>query len=286
MSPSVRAMAALAVPGFALSMLSLCTGQTASGKKPQPKSDPPATVAPAMPKMGPPAPDARLLAFEAPAKQKFVYAVEWRLIRAGTVTLEATPSGEKPTAMSMKLESGGLVASLFKVNDTYSTTYDEPFCATSMKLDALEGKRHRETLVSYDRATNHAHYVERELPAGNVLRDQSVDLLPCSSDALGALIRMRTLSVEPGQSVQIPVSDGRRTAMVKVDAQDREEVRVPMGTFKTIRYEASLLNGVIYPRKGRAFIWYTDDSRHLPVQIRFRMNFPISTVTLGLEKLD
>lgn len=45
-----------------------------------------------------------------------------------------------------------------------------------------------------------------------------------------------------------------------------------------------MLNGVIYSRKGRAFVWLTNDSRHLPVQIRLRMQFPIGTVTLQLAK--
>jgi hypothetical protein len=35
---------------------------------------------------------------------------------------------------------------------------------------------------------------------------------------------------------------------------------------------------------GRVFVWLTDDDRRLPVQIRVRMNFPLGTVTLELEK--
>jgi hypothetical protein len=41
---------------------------------------------------------------------------------------------------------------------------------------------------------------------------------------------------------------------------------------------------VIYTRKGRAFIWLTDDDRRVPVRILLRMNFPLGTVTLDLEK--
>jgi hypothetical protein len=45
-----------------------------------------------------------------------------------------------------------------------------------------------------------------------------------------------------------------------------------------------MLNGVVYTRKGRLFIWLTDDARHLPVQIRLKLPFPIGTVTLQLQK--
>jgi hypothetical protein len=71
---------------------------------------------------------------------------------------------------------------------------------------------------------------------------------------------------------------------VKVEAQERERIKTSAGTFNTVRYEANLLNGVVYSRKGRAFIWLTDDDRKLPVQIRLRMNFPLGTITLDLEK--
>ena len=44
------------------------------------------------------------------------------------------------------------------------------------------------------------------------------------------------------------------------------------------------MNGVVYTRKGDVWLWLTDDARRLPVQIRLRTTFPISTVTLTLEK--
>ena len=56
------------------------------------------------------------------------------------------------------------------------------------------------------------------------------------------------------------------------------------GKFKTIRFEVDILNSVVYQRKGRAWVWISDDAKRLPVQIRLRMSFPVGTVTLGLEK--
>jgi hypothetical protein len=73
---------------------------------------------------------------------------------------------------------------------------------------------------------------------------------------------------------------------VKIEAQEREEVKTPSGTYQTTRFEADLMNGVVYTRKGHAYIWLTDDARRLPVQIRVRMNFPVGTVTLALEKTE
>jgi uncharacterized protein DUF3108 len=210
---------------------------------------------------------------------KLIYNIEWRLIHAGTAVVDATgPEGR------VKLESAGLVSALFKIEDNYSVHYDEPFCATSSVLDAREGRRHRETSITFDRGRNRAIFVERDVPSNTVLRSSQTDIPNCVHDIVGAMFRLRSAHLEPGQSTELPVSDGRRAAQVKIEAQQREAVQTPAGSFSTIRYEAHLLNGVVYNRKGRVFLWLSDDERKLPVQIRLRMSFPVSTVTLQLQK--
>jgi hypothetical protein len=72
--------------------------------------------------------------------------------------------------------------------------------------------------------------------------------------------------------------------MAKVEAQQREDVKTPLGTFKTVRYEIYLFNGALYQRSAHLNIWMTDDRRRLPVQIRVRMTFTIGTITLTLDK--
>ncbi len=228
-----------------------------------------------------PAQPAAALAVQTAVSQRdrLTYDVEWRLIHAGTVVIEA----EKAHA-SLELESAGLVSSLMKIHDVYRVDYDEPLCATSAVMDSQEGKRHHETKVTYDRSSNRATYLERDVIKNAVLHSDEIAVPNCVQEVIGAFLKLRGLSVEPGQSAQIPMSDGRKFVSVKIDAQEREEVKTPVGSFKTIRYEANMLNGVVYSRKGRAFVWLTDDARHLPVQIRLRMQFPIGTVTLQLAK--
>ncbi|HEV1285823.1 MAG TPA: DUF3108 domain-containing protein [Bryobacteraceae bacterium] len=214
-----------------------------------------------------------------PSTERLTYDIEWRLIHAGTAVVDA-----QKTSAHMKLESAGLVSTLFKVDDAYGVTYDEPFCATSATLDAQEGKRHHETRVTFDRTRNRADYVERDLLKNAVLHTYDTAIPNCVHDTLGALISLRGLSLSPGQSVQMPVSDGHHSASVKIEAQDRETIKTAASEYKTIRCETFLMNGIVYNRKGRVFIWLTDDVRRLPVQIQLRMSFPVGTVTLHLLK--
>src|SRR5438046_2998342 len=75
-----------------------------------------------------------------PNNEKLTYNVEWRLIRAGSVIVESKSNWGR-----LKLESAGLVSKLFKIDDAYAVNYDDVYCATTVVLDAIEGKRHRET---------------------------------------------------------------------------------------------------------------------------------------------
>jgi len=92
------------------------------------------------------------------------------------------------------------------------------------------------------------------------------------------------VNLEPGHSMQASVSDGKKVIVAKVEAQQREEIKVPDGTYKTIRYEIFLFDNVLYRRSGHLYVWLSDDRRKLPVQIRARMAFTVGTITLLLEK--
>ena len=214
-----------------------------------------------------------------PGNERFVFGVEWRLIRAGVVTMEIHKNGA-----TLQLDSSGLVSALFKIQDVYRVNFEDNYCASSSLMDAREGKRHGETRVTYDRAQNKAIFSQRDVITGKTVRESTIDTPACVGDVMATLTRLRAANLEIGKTVDLPMSDGRKAALVRVEAQEKEEVKTPAGTFKAIRYEANLLNGVIYTRAGRAFIWLTDDARHMPVQIRLRMNFPVGTVSLQLEK--
>ena len=211
--------------------------------------------------------------------ERLTYTIEWRLIHAGNAVLESGPSSS-----SVKLQSAGLVSTLYMIQDSYRVQFEAPFCATASLMDAREGSRHRETAVNFDRNRNRAFLTEKDLVKNTTASRTDVQIPNCVHEVLSGLLRLRRMKVDIGQSVQLPVTDGRKSAAVKIEAQEREKVNTPAGTFNTVRYEISLLNGVVYLRPGRVFVWLTDDDRRLPVQIRLRMDFPMGTVTLDLEK--
>jgi len=222
-----------------------------------------------------------------PAKETLYYSIDWRLFTAGKarVELTTTPQPRPGYQVNLHLESIGIVSKLFKVEDDYSANMSSAYCAQSLQMTTHEGNRLRETKITFDAEAKKASYLERDRARNNaIVLSQETDIPPCVHDAIGGLFFIRTLNLEPGQSTQIPVSDGKKSVMVKVEAQAREDVKTPEGTFKTIRYEVYLFDGVLYRRSAHVNVWVSDDRRKLPVQIRVRMTFTIGTITLLLEK--
>jgi hypothetical protein len=220
-----------------------------------------------------------------PYRETLSYSIEWRLITAGRARLEwnAAPQSRQGYQIKLHMESVGLVSKLFKVENDYSSNLSPGLCAVSSHLTAHEGVRNRDTNVTFDYDRGRAFYVERDLVRGGTIASQQTEIPNCVHDVIGGLYFLRTINLEPGQSMTVPISDGKKSVMARVEAQQREEVKVPSGTFRTVKYEVFLFDNVLYRRSARVFVWLTDDRRKLPVQIRVRMAFTVGTITLQLE---
>jgi len=212
------------------------------------------------------------------------YEVEWRLIYAGSARMSFERHKAAGWESKLHLESAGLVSKLYKLEDNYRVELQDQFCATSSQFDAVEGSRKHQTNVTFDGAARKATYLERDVAKNQVIKTAETEIPPCVSDIIGALYKLRTIELEPGQSTQVPVSDGKKSVAAKVEAKEREDVTTKAGKFKTLRYEVFVFNGVLYKKNARLEIWMTDDNRKLPVQLRARMPFPIGAITFQLEK--
>jgi hypothetical protein len=228
-----------------------------------------------------------------PPHETFDYAIEWRLINAGKAHLEwiassaasASTEAAAPTSGDVRLhvESAGVVSRLFLVNDDYSASLAPGLCVQSTLLEAREGSRHKETRVTYDAAGHKADYLEKDITKNTSTADE-IAIPSCVHDLIGGLITLRFLKLEPGKTALIPVSDGKKFAMAKVESQRREPLKTAFGTVDTVLYEIYLFDNVLFKRSGHLHVWFTDDDRRLPIQLQVRLQFTIGTITFRLEK--
>ncbi len=217
--------------------------------------------------------------------EELEYGVEWRLWNAGRAKLSwySSPAVKNGWEAKLHLESIGVVSRLFHVDDDYTAQMTSDLCATSTYMTAREGSRTRDTKVSFDASARKADFYEKDLKTNAVVKKQ-IDIPACVHDIIGGLYILRTLNLEPGKTGQIPISNGKKTVYMKVESQRREEIKVPVGTRKTIRFEVFAFDNQLYNKTGHLHVWLSDDSRRIPVQIEVRLQFAIGTVTLKLDK--
>ena len=221
-----------------------------------------------------------------PAKETLWFNIEWRLFNAGKAKIQWQQEQRDGYHIDLRVESTGFVSKLFRVDDDFNGSLSASLCTEGFQMATQEGSRSRETRVSFDSATRRASYLERDRIRNTVLLQHEIDIPPCVHDVVGGLYFLRTLNLEPGQSTTIPVSDGKKSVVARVEAQAREDVKTPSGTYHAMRYEIYLFDNVLYRRSAHLNIWITDDRRRLPVEIRVRMTFTVGTITLMLEKVE
>jgi hypothetical protein len=153
-----------------------------------------------------------------PKREYFRYEAEWRLIRAGTAEISWNESRQA----DLKLFTSGLVAQLYRLEDSYKATYDPGLCIVSSLMDAQEGKRHRDTRVTYDRANKRSNYVERDVQQDKVVNRKELDIPACVHDVLGALHKLREQRLQPGQNWEVPSATARRSFRPASSARKRK----------------------------------------------------------------
>lgn len=228
-----------------------------------------------------------MAAYSYPDRQTFTYSVDWRLVSAGTTTLHLdTVNGERHIVANA--DSTGAVALLYHVHDRLETYYNpQTNCSLALIKHTEEGFRRVDTNVRYDYQRKKAVLDEHNLRARNQKKEET-DIPPCVTNTLAAAYYVASQPLEPGAKFTFPSSDGGKTADIEVTVEAREQVKTPSGMYRTIRLSAEALNGP-QKGKGKVWVWYTDDDRRIPVQMRARafwgtMVFQLAQISLATQQ--
>jgi hypothetical protein len=230
-------------------------------------------VAQAPPPLLPPAPN-----FSFPGKQTLNYAVDWRVFPAGVATFHLEQVGDLQHVVATG-ESIGAVNLLFRVNDRFESYFNRTTgCSTTFAKQLQEGRRQVVSTLHFLSNEGKQVLEEKNLVTGTSKQQQS-QIPPCVTDLMSAIFYGGSQPLQPGAHFRMPVADAMRVVDVTMKAEAREQVTTLAGTFQTIRVQPIADAGVVKNR-GNIWIWYTDDDRHMPVQMRARLFW--GTITMRL----
>jgi Protein of unknown function (DUF3108) len=214
--------------------------------------------------------------FNFPAKQTLIYAVDWRVFPAGTATFHLEQVGSMEHVIATG-ESIGAVNLLFRVNDRFESYFNRATgCSSSFAKQLQEGRRQ---LTSTLRFQDGKQVLDEKNLVTGTSKHQEAPIPACVTDLMSAIFYGGSQPLQPGSSFHMPVADAMRVVDVTMKAEAREQVVTLAGTFQTIRVQPMADAGVVKNR-GNIWIWYTDDDRHMPVQMRARLFW--GTITMHL----
>jgi len=210
------------------------------------------------------------------------YTTDWRLWSAGTATLRLDQAGSEEK-VSATADSIGFAALLYTVQDRLQAYFNpRTFCSSRIDKHSEEGLHKRDTHIVFNYARHKAVLDERNL-RDNETKHTENDIPGCVSDVLSGIFYLGSLPLTVGSTYHFPINDGGKTVDVSAYVEAREDVKTGAGTFHTVRVQPSAPAGVLKNR-GKVWIWYTDDSAHLPVQMRARLFW--GTLTFQLSRVD
>jgi hypothetical protein len=213
-----------------------------------------------------------------PQKQTLTYSVDWRVFPAGTAVIHFESDGDREK-ISATADTIGAINLLFHVSDKFQSTFDrEKACTIEFDKQTAEGRRQVNQTLRVDYGQKKSFLDQKNMVTGQTKHVETpVD--GCLTDLLTGVFYVASQPLEVGHSFMVPVADPQRIVPVTVKVEGREEIKTSLGTFKTVRVQPTADAGVVKNR-GNIWIWYTDDERHLPVQMRARLFW--GTITFRL----
>jgi len=211
-----------------------------------------------------------------------VYDVEWHLFNAGTARVGLGLEGgqEHVTAVA---NSAGVVNALYRVQDRFEAFFDpRTFCSLRVSKHSEEGAHARQTELHFDYSRNKSVLDEKNLKTGEQKHVEN-DLPGCVSDVVSGFYYLASLPLQSGNTYTFPINDGNKTTEVTARVEGREQVKVPAGTFQTVRVRAEAISGALQG-KGTVWAWFTDDANHTPVQMRSKLGW--GTLLFRLQAIE
>ena len=218
--------------------------------------------------------------------ESFTYKVGFSLFsHAGDIVIagqnDAT-AGHDYIRITATTTTRGFVRGFYEFDDKAEALIDRPTGRLmSVRETGSDPKRaiDNEFLIDYEtrRATFTDHVrasrnMELALPEGG-------DPL----DLISALVQTRDWNLKPEEKRDVVVQVGRDFYAIAIYAEAYEEVRTPMGKFRTLvlvpRMEKDPKG--LFKRGGEIKVWIAQDGSKLPVKMQLKLRFGSATLSLS-----
>ncbi len=217
--------------------------------------------------------------------ERLDFVLEWGGVGAGDATMEVfretPPEGSESWRILSVTTSRTFVDLLYKVRNRFESYLDPATLATvKYVVQQKEGGRKRDFVLIYDQFRGEVTRLSKDKKGQS--QSDMFTTVPGALDSLSALYVLRQQPLQVGDKVGLTVFEGKKTYVLQVEVEGREKVKVPAGTFETLKLHPRLEEEGIFRKQGEMWIWVTDDERHMPVLMKTKVK--IGSVNAVLDR--
>jgi hypothetical protein len=210
--------------------------------------------------------------------EELVFHAKFGMLPAGTARMRVdgidTVRGRAAYHVVFAIDGG---IPLFRVHDRYESWID---------VESLSSLRHRQEISEgrYKRSTTYEIYPERAEFIKNDEAPQASVSNPLDDGSFIYAVRVAGIRVGQTQTDNRYFRPDRNP--VVLTGLREESVTVGAGTFMTTVVRPTIKSGGIFAENGEAQVWFTNDERRLPVQVKskfakFSLTLALQSVTFG-----
>jgi hypothetical protein len=218
-----------------------------------------------------------------PVGEEIDYAVFWGIFMVGEATTKAEwvqQEGRRLLSISMRAQSNGVVEKLYPVQEVMTTILDPAtFLPLSFEKDSHEGRRHAHEITTFDHAAKKGYWK-------SLLKDKQkeFDIDADTRDMMGLMYWVRKDPIRAGETRNFRMMADEKVYDVIVAAGKQEPVSLEnYGKIPCIKMEPKGKFNGMFVRKGRMWLWVSDDPRY--AICRIVASVPVASIKIMLKKV-
>ena len=215
-------------------------------------------------------------AFEAGEKLTYDLYYKYGLInvKGGVATLNTESTvynGKDAYKMTLRASTGGLVGSLFSVDDTLTSYMDKDLVPQLFIKGASEGKDYTRERHIYTYQNGRTSIRTIRYKNGSFSFDEYINTDRCTYDMASILAFARTLDyskMQRGNNTQVQFITGKRLVNMYIRYMGTSKMKVNNGkTYEAVELSLMILDKAFEDQEEAMRVWITNDENKIPLQI-------------------
>jgi Protein of unknown function (DUF3108) len=215
--------------------------------------------------------------------EKLTYDLSWTGIPVGTASQSIAADGDTLQIKAI-FKANSWLSSFYPVENQIETTLVRrpgqfPGEVRLFRMRFREGGRVRDRSITFNHPAGTARYKDHLTG-----EEATAATMPGTSDVTSAFYHARHLPVAAGDTISLPVMDGKEPYLLEVKVLETEKLRTIFGRVETLVVQPMVRPEGTFEAKRGIKLWITNDARRIPVKLQTKVTVGSVTATLtGVE---